>query len=229
MFFLTNYWLILLVPFLIILPIYLYLEHLNKFKPATALKLVISGLCFLSGLLGCLTHSGAVQIGQLLIVCGLAFAFAADYLLQYIKLDMRKFIAGITCFAITQSCFIASMIMRYGINWPEVVSAAVISLLVLLLMVKQKWQLGRAQVPLSIYTGLLAFMASKAVLGLFSGNINISVILMAAGGACFLLADICLGLWNYHNGKRIYVNLNWIFYFSAIMLIASSNYPSFMR
>ena len=229
MFFLTNYWLILLIPFLILLPIYLYLEHLNKFRLATALKLVVSGLCFLSGLLGCLTHGGAVQTEQLLIVCGLAFAFVADYLLQYIKLDMRKFIAGIICFAITQSCFIASMIMRYGINWPEFAATAVISLLVLLLMVKQKWQLGRAQIPLSIYTVLLAFMASKTALGLFAGNISISAILMAVGGVCFLLGDICLGLWNYHNGKRLYVNLNWIFYFSAIMLIASSNYPPFMR
>jgi len=229
MFFLANYWLILLIPFLIILPLYLYVEKLGIFRLATTLKLTLSGLCLLSGLLGYLTMGSYYQEWRLLIVGGLGVAVVADYFLQYIKLDIRKFIAGILCFAITQVCFIIYMVVQYGIGWPEFAATIVILLLVLRLMNRQRWQLGRARAALSIYTVLLVFMACKSVAALFTvGHVSVSMLLMAVGGACFLLADLCLGTWNYHSGKRVHVNLNWIFYFAAIMLIASSNYLPFI-
>lgn len=229
MFFLTNYWIILLIPFLIILPLYLSVEKLGRFRLATTLKLTLTALCVASALIGYLTMGSYYREWRLLLVGGLGIAMVADYFLQYIKLDIRKFIAGILCFSLTQICFIIYLVMLYGIGWQEFVITAVILLLVLRLMNKQRWELGRARVALSMYTVLLTFMASKSVTVLFTaGHASVSMMLMAAGGVCFLLADLCLGTWNYHSGKRIHVNLNWIFYFSAIMLIALSNYLPFI-
>ena len=215
-----------IILFIILLPIYIHAEKHGGFKKATTIKLILSGLCSVCALLGFALGGTNFDCLNILVVLALVCALFGDYFLQFIRLDAKKFNIGIICFALTQIFLIIYLIARHGISWQEFVMTAVIAVGVLILMVKQKWQLGSAQAPLSVYTVLLAFMTSKAILALFSSNgITLSVILMAAGAALFLLSDLLLGIWNYNTGKRIHANMNWITYFCAILLIALSISP----
>ena len=206
----------------ILLPIYLRAERLSGFKKATRLKLILSGLCAICALLGFLTGDIS-DISRLLVVIALVFAIFGDYYLQYIRLDAKKFILGISAFGITQIFLIISLILRTGFSLFGIALAAIFSLSILLLMIKQKWKLGKERWPLTCYTMLLSYMTSKAILALVGDTITVNAILMAAGGTLFLTSDFFLGIWNYHTDKRLHLNLCWITYFCAIMFIALSN------
>lgn len=221
--FLFYYPLFVWIPFLILMPIYLNTEKTGPFRSATALKLILSLMCATSAFLSYVA-AGWNDIPRLLVALGLIFAVFGDYYLQFIRLDENKFIKGILFFAATQVFLILSLFMRYGIGWLEFVITVVLLLLALVLMTKQKWELGGAQKPLMLYTLLLAFMASKAVSAAIRGG-GTTAVLMALGGAFFFLSDLILGIWNYKTSKRMHANLNWICYFTGIMLISISNSP----
>lgn len=173
-----------------------------------------------------LTMAGSVTIFDILVLCGLICAIGGDYFLQFIRLDAKKFNTGILFFAITQCFLLASLFLRFGIGWQEFVITVVVLLLVLLMMKKQNWQLGKAQVPLTVYTVLLVLMAAKAVVSIFSPQAIVGrTVVMAAGAVLFLISDLFLGIWNYHTDKKIHANLNWITYFSGMFLLALSLHP----
>ena len=219
----NNFYLpIIIVIFIVLLPIYLRAERLSGFKKATSLKLILSGLCAVCALLGFLAGDKS-DITRLFIVIAMVFAIFGDYYLQYIRLDAKKFNLGISAFGMTQIFLIISLSIRNGFSLFEIALTAIFSLSILLLMTKQKWKLGKAQLPLTCYTLLLTYMTSKAILALFGESITVDVIFMAAGGILFLISDFFLGIWNYHTDKRLHLNLCWITYFSAIMFIALSN------
>ena len=218
-----NYYpFIFIVIFVVLLPIYLRAERLGGFKKATSLKLILSGLCAVCALLGFLTGDKS-DISRLLIVVAMVFAIFGDYYLQYIRLDEKKFNLGISAFGMTQIFLIISLSLKNGFSLFEIALTAIFSLCILLLMIKQRWKLGKARWPLTCYTLLLTYMTSKAILALVGDSITVNTILMAAGGTLFLISDFFLGIWNYHTDKRLHINLCWITYFSAIMFIALSN------
>ena len=212
------------IAFLILLPVYLIAERNMGFKKATALKLVLSGLCTICSLTGFLITGKYVEISRLLLLVAMVFTFIGDYFLQFIRISEKKFNIGIFSFAMAQISLIVSLVISYGVHLLDFKLTAVICLLVLILMIVQKWKLGKARIPLMIYTLLLAFMVSKAFTVLFLLEKTCFTILLTAGAVLFLASDFLLGIWNYHSGKRIHANLNWITYFSAIMLIALSNW-----
>ena len=211
-----------IVILVVLLPIYMREEKRSNFVRATTFKLIVSGLCSLCALLGLFLANEASIDERIPVIVALVCAIFGDYFLQYIRLDSKKFNIGIGCFSLTQISLIAFLVIRDGLSWPEFVSTAVISLGVLILMIAQKWNLGSAKIPLSIYTVLLAFMSSKAVIALFGAVVTPSMCFMAAGAVLFLLSDLLLGIWNFKTGKRAYANLNWITYFCGILLIALS-------
>ena len=218
-----NYYpLIFIIIFVVLLPIYLRAERLSGFKKATALKLILSGLCTVCALFGFISGD-MYDISRLFIVVAMVFAIFGDYYLQYIRLNENKFNLGISAFGMTQIFLIISLSLRNGFSLFEIILTAIFSLSVLLLMIKQKWELGKAKIPLNCYTLLLTYMTSKAIMALFGDSITVNAIFMAAGGVLFLTSDFFLGIWNYHTDKRLHVNLCWIAYFCAIMCIALSN------
>lgn len=219
----------------VLLVIYLNAEKKNDgkngFRKATAIKLTLSGIFCATGILsylyfvyGSVFMSGYVP-PQLLILLGLFAAFAGDYFLQYIRLNQKKYIAGICCFAAAQVLFITALILNSRpdvIDWILSVGiTAVVLLCVLVVMKKQNWQLGAEKNVITVYTILLTFMTAKAVSSL-TVAISAGWTLFAAGAVLFLISDMLLGIWNYHTGKRIHANLNWISYFSGMILIALS-------
>jgi uncharacterized membrane protein YhhN len=173
---------------------------------------------------------GAFTLPRILILFGLFAAFAGDYFLQFIRLDTQKYKTGIVCFMAAQALFIAGIVkMRYlnVLGWIVAVILTVVLLLsILAIMKKQGWSLGGEKNLLTLYTVLLSFMTACAVANVFCAT-ALSAALMAAGAVLFWISDLFLGLWNYHTGKRLHANLNWISYFSGTLLIALSILPLF--
>ena len=227
-------WLALIAPivivvcYVILLCFYLRMEARHDFLRATTLKLTLGALFCIMGVACVLTLmlAGMLEVPDILVLCGLICAIGGDYFLQFIRLDAKKFNIGIFFFALTQCFLIASLLLRFGLGWQEFVITVVVLLLVLLLMKKQDWQLGRARLPLTVYTVLLVFMASKAVAGMFSMEaLPVRSAVMASGAVLFLVSDLFLGIWNYHSDKWIHAKLNWITYFAGMILIALSLHP----
>ncbi|MDL2236547.1 lysoplasmalogenase [Christensenellaceae bacterium OttesenSCG-928-K19] len=224
------------IAFAVILVLYLFAEKKNDgkqgFKKATALKLTLSSLFCAVGiisyyLLYTYAHRGGIYLTlQVFVVVGLFVALGGDFFLQYIRLDIKKFKIGILCFSITQVLFLIPMLVVYRVGWLEFVITAVVLVLVLLMMKKQDWQLGEAQKALTVYTILITFMAAKSVT-VFLGDHTVGTLLFMIGAILFLVSDLLLGIWNYNTSKRAHANLNWISYFSGLMLIALSMSPEF--
>ena len=216
--------LIFIIPFFVLLPVYITAEKEERFKKATTLKLILSGLCCICALTGYLADGLKVDSLRILIVLGLFWAVLGDFFLQYIRLDDKKYILGIVSFSITQLCLNIYLCMSYGLSWLEFIMTAIINIGVLILMVAQKWVLGSAQIPLTVYTLLLAFMTSKSILVMFDSNFTLSTITMALGAILFMTSDVLLGIWNYHSYKRLHANFCWITYFLGILLISLSTW-----
>ena len=223
--------------FAVLLVLYLYAEKKNDgkkgFIKATTTKLILSGIFCAAGIISYFFFINTSQFApghmppQLLVLLGLFFAFAGDYFLQYIRLNAKKYITGICCFAAAQILFISALVIKVpgdGINWLlTVVITVAVLLCVLAMMKKQNWQLGKEKNVLTIYTVFLTFMTAKAVASL-TGGVTAGTLLFAAGAVLFLLSDVLLGIWNYNTGKRVHANLNWISYYSGMILIALSIY-----
>ena len=216
--------LLFIVPFFALLPFYIRAEKQERFNKATTLKLILSGLCCLCALTGYLAGGIKVDSLRILIVIGLAWAVLGDFFLQYIRLDEKKYILGILSFSVTQLCLNIYLTLCYGLSWLEFILTALINIMVFILMITQKWVLGSARIPLSVYTLLLAFMTSKSILVMLYNDFTPSTVTMATGAILFMTSDILLGIWNYHTNRRLHANFCWISYFSAILLISLSTW-----
>ena len=197
------------------------------FRRSTRAKLSLSVLFCVIGAIGlCVTAAQeGIAAGGVCVLAGLVCVVFGDYYLQFIRADAKKFNLGILFFALTQAFLLASLFLQQAIGWAEIVAAVVILMLVLALMKKQNWQLGKAQGPLTVYTVLLVLMAVKAVTVVLTspdGNVGNGPFVFAAGAVLFLLSDLLLGIWNFHSNRRMDANLNWITYFAGTLLIALS-------
>jgi uncharacterized membrane protein YhhN len=216
-----NYGLLFLVPFFVLLPVYLHIRRQERLKEATVLKLTLSGLCTLCALLGFMLWGVRVDPSRILIVAALACAFVGDYFLLFIQTDEKKLKIGIVCFALTQILLIVFLCRGHGVSWPEFALTAAVIACVQLLVKAQKWELGRAKVFLSIYLLMVSFMVSKALVALFvSGTVTVLMCLMATGAVLFLLSDLRLGKNNFQADKNTRSALHLVLYFCGILLIA---------
>lgn len=225
--------------FAVVLVLYLLAEDKNRngenFKKATALKLALSGMFCAVGVISLFRliyfplsiYSDVMVAYAVILVASLFAALGGDYFLQYIRLDNKKYRIGIGFFSVTQILLIVYLCLMNLIGWMEFVIMAGILLLVLTLMKKQNWKLGPEQKIVTVYTLLIAFMTAKAITGIFHEK-TLGALVLAIGAALFMASDILLGVWNYHTNKRVHANLNWITYFSGMMLIAISISPNMM-
>jgi|GEM_PF-800666 len=224
-----------------LLAVYLHAEKRNNgvsgFRRATAIKLTLSSLFCAAGiffyfLVFCSpARSAAMPPARLFILLGLFAALPGDYFLQFIRLNVKKYMLGIAFFSATQALLITSLILSHQAGTGGWVAAVIITLailfVVLVIMKKQNWQLGREKYILTAYTILLSFMTAKAFQSMLA-DFSASSLIFAMGAVLFLVSDILLGLWNYHTSQRRHANLNWITYFSGMFLIALSGMPVFL-
>ncbi|MEG2957856.1 MAG: lysoplasmalogenase family protein [Christensenellaceae bacterium] len=208
---------LILVVFLILLPIYIHAEKSWGFQKATTCKLALSGTVLINACIGLFITPFWLMQG--FVILALVFAFCGDYFLQFIKLDAKKFNIGILCFSMTQVVLLVMMFLNAGVSWVEFVVLAGLLLLALILMTVQKWELGSARIPLSVYTLLLALMTGKAV-SMLVATPSIHTALLAMGAVLFFVSDLLLGIWNFRTNKRLHANLNWVTYFCGILLIS---------
>jgi len=221
--------LVFVVAFLVALPIYLTAERKSsdgqrEFNKAAALKLTVSGICALCALLGFFLWGMHRESTLILIPIALLCSVVGDYFLQFIALDERKFKIGIFFFALTQVFLCIFLILQHGISWPEFAIAVGVVVGTWLMITLLKWELGGAKYPLLAYTGILIFVASKAVLALFASvSIPLPVSLMAAGMGLFVISDSLLGIRYYSGAKKSKSLIYLITYFFAILFIALSS------
>ena len=208
-----------LLSFAILLTVYCIFEGGGKFVPATALKVALSASIAVFAWVCAVSHG--LKAPLVMMAAGLTLAVPADYFLQYIKSDGKRYEAGILCFAGMHICLLFSFVDRFSIHWQEFAIFALILGALLLLQSLQKWELGRQKLPLSVYTVLVVLMASKSIsLGLlFPAK---ETFLIAAGGLCFVASDMVLGVWDYHDEKKVFLLLNRIIYFCGQLLFALS-------
>ena len=206
------------VLFLPALAFYCILEKNDNFKAATALKVALStyiavlaiSFAFLS-----------VGLFSTLIALGLAFAVPADFFLQYIKTDLKKYRFGIFFFGAMHVCLLTAFFTEYGISWIEF---AIMALMLVILTIFQKtehWNLGPAKNQLSVYTVLVVLMAAKSI-SIYILNPSPAHISLALGGLFFFISDLFLGIWDYYDDKFVFLALNRIIYFIGQLLIAGS-------
>ena len=205
--------------FIVVLTVYCIQEGKNHFLPATVWKVFLSA--FIAAVGWFYAVKAGFQTPLVLMAAGLTLAVPADYFLQYIIADGKKYDAGILCFSGMHICLLFSFVDRFGIHWQEFVLFAGILIVLLLLQTLQKWDLGEQKLPLSVYTVLVGFMAAKAIsVGITAPSRQ--TLLLAAGGLCFVASDMILGVWRYHNEKTVFVLLNRIIYFCGQILFALS-------
>ena len=205
----------------VLLPLYLFKEKQDGSVKAVHYKIVLSAIFCAIGLASAfLLHADAFSA---LISAGLLFAMGGDYFLVYIKTDERKFFYGILCFGITQVFYIAAMASIAGFSYMEFIIASGVIALAVIGKILLKMDLGKVEFPLTVYFGLVIFMAVKAVSMALPGNSSLTMqLLFSTGAFLFLASDIFLGINGFIKSKRIFSYLVGIFYFLGQLMIATA-------
>lgn len=225
---------VILLVYAFLLFCYLNAEKLNNgylgFRMATGIKLLLGALfctaAYLSYQMLCSfsNASAGYRTMSAFTVAALFFALGGDFFLQFIRLDEFKYKIGIIFFTACQVLLIIREIGIYGLSGSPFVLTAGVLLLVVCMMYVQRWQLGGAKYVLTVYTVCVAFMGCNGFMAflLYPG---INSALFGIGALLFLISDIILGIWNYHNRRDLYADLNRIMYFAGVMMIALSICP----
>lgn len=204
--------------FLPVLLIYCLLEKQNTFIPATTLKVILSAYVALTAFIYALPQKSFISLA---IAMGLLFAVPADFFLQYIRSNIKKYRWGILFFGAMHVCLLTGYYLHWGISWIEFVVAVIMLVILSLFQKKENWNLGKTKTQLSIYTVLVVMMAAKSIsIGLL--HPEPATISLAIGGLLFFVSDIFLGIWDYYDDKFIFLALNRIIYFVGQLLIAQA-------
>lgn len=218
--FMCGLWLVYVI---LLLPLYLKKQSQNGLISAMPYKLSLSLLFCILGGLAVLKQGGSSF--SILIICGLIASLVGDYYLIYIQEDEPKFIKGIFYFAVAHLFYLTAMVRMVGVSVVEIIGTLV--LLVGLFVVKKitKPLMGKAELPMSLYTVLVTFMAVKALSMAFMGNSPLTVQwVFSLGAFLFLASDLCLGVWRYILPEKILSQIVAILYFIGQMLIATASY-----
>jgi len=201
-----------------LLAYYCVLEKQEKFKPATTLKVILSayaaGVCLYAAIL---LNNYVFYIFAL----GLIFAVPADFFLQYIKTDLKKYRFGIFFFGLMHICLIISFYIIYAVTIYEFVIFALFIGILLAFQIIGKWKIGKEKTQLTVYTVLVVFMAAKAISLFFTiPNPATFILMLSLGGLFFFISDLFLGIWAYSTEKFVFLALNRIIYFAGQLCLA---------
>ncbi|MCL2663962.1 MAG: lysoplasmalogenase [Oscillospiraceae bacterium] len=202
----------------VFLAVYLFLEKQEKFWQATTLKVCLSayaaGVCVYA----------AVLLGNYvfyIFALGLVFAVSADYFLQYIKTDLKRYRFGIFFFGAMHVCLLVSFYLVYAISFYEFVIFALLIAVLITFQMVGKWKMKKEKGQLSVYTVLVVFMASKAISTYFTvPNPPAFILMLSLGGLFFFMSDLFLGIWAYSKEKFVFLALNRIIYFAGQLCLA---------
>ena len=202
--------------YIALLVYYCVLEKQGKFWPATVLKVILSAFAA-----ACCVYA-AVNLGNYIywiFALGLVFAVPADYFLQYIDSDLKRYRFGILFFNAMHVCLLISFFLIYPVTVYEFILFAVFIGILLILQIKGKWEIGEEKTQLTIYTILVVFMAAKAI-SVFIAVPSSYTLMLALGGLFFFISDLFLGIWAYQSEKFVYLAFNRIIYFTGQLCLA---------
>ena len=202
----------------ILLTTYIFLEYQEKFKAATIVKVILSAIAS-----GCAVFAAILLESYIFYIfaLGMLFAVPADYFLQYIKINMMKYRAGIFCFALMHICLLVSFYMLFPISIVEFIIFAVFIGILLAFQIIGKWKIGEEKLQLSIYTVLVVLMASKAIsLSFTIPNPALFITMVSLGGLFFFISDLFLGIWAYSKERFVFLALNRLIYFAGQLCLA---------
>jgi len=202
-----------------LLTYYCILEKQEKFLPATISKVILSA--FAAGV--CIY--GAVKLNETafyLFALGLVFAVPADFFLQYIDTDLKKYRAGILSFGLMHICLLISFYLIYSIAIYEFIIIAVFIGILLAFQLIGKWKMGPEKTQLTIYTVFVVFMAAKAISIFITEPSGLAyTLILAFGGLFFFASDLFLGIWAYSGNKKfLFLALNRTIYFAGQLCLA---------
>jgi uncharacterized membrane protein YhhN len=131
------------------------------------------------------------------------------------------FIGGGSCFLVGHGFYITALLLLDKISWVGLVAFfAVMAVLTFAYDREKMFLKGSMKIPLALYLGIVALMASVAV-GVFVNHPTIGVGLFALGGILFTLSDNILFAYKLGEKSRFLQNiLLHAAYYSAQMLIA---------
>ncbi|MCL2717999.1 MAG: lysoplasmalogenase [Lachnospiraceae bacterium] len=209
-------YLIIIIPYLALLTFYVLLEKQKKFRPATTMKVILSAYASLACLYA------AIQLNDYIyyiFAFGLICAVPADFFLQYIKKDLKKYRVGIYCFGAMHVCLIISFYLKYRVTFFEFAILAIFIAVLLYFQKIGKWKIGKEKIQLTIYTVLVTIMAAKAfsLYIIYPGNVTLAVSL---GGLFFFISDLFLGIWAYSQRRFVFLALNRVIYFVGQLSLA---------
>jgi len=202
----------------VLLTVYCILEKQEKFWPATILKVGLSayaaGVCVYAAFL---LDNYVFYIFALGLVC----AVPADYFLQYIKTDLKRYRFGIFFFGAMHVCLLVSFYLVYAISIYEFLIFAILINILIVFQKVGKWTMKKEKGQLSVYTVLVVFMASKAISTYFTvPNPPIFILMLSLGGLFFFMSDLFLGIWAYSKEKFVFLALNRVVYFAGQLCLA---------
>lgn len=212
------------IPLILVLGVYCFFELKAgekdwNWKIATMLKVILS-----FGIAGCawafcLKNPGGLF--SVLMALGLTLAVPADYFLQYMNLEEKRYTAGILFFALMHISLLVAYFTSYGVHLLEFILFAVFIACVLAIEKICRWKIVALKNLLTAYTAVVALMAAKSIsLGIL--NPSPSTMLIALAGACFLASDIILGFWGYRWKRPGVAVANRVVYFAGQILFAYS-------
>lgn len=212
---------VMLVYLAFLLPIYIIREEREGLIKAGGSKLALSAAFCAVGMWGIVSQGG--DTFSLLVFAGLLCSLIGDYYLIFINEHEKKFLNGIMSFGTAQILYIAALAGRGGFRaWEFIIAAALIAAVVVAKSLL-KLSFGRMELPLSVYTVLLIFMAVRAGFNWYSmEGAEISAGLFFTGAVLFLLSDISLGLWKFFRPAPLFRNLVAMCYFTGQIMIAFS-------
>ena len=207
---------IVVVTYAALLTYYCLLEKQERFWPATVLKVVLSafasGICVYAAIM---LNSYIYYIFAL----GLIFAVPADFFLQYIKIDIIKYRAGIFFFGLMHICLLVHFFIVSPVTFFEFVIFALFIGVLLTFQIAGKWKIGEEKTQLSIYTVIVVLMSAKAI-SMFIALPATYTFILAMGGLLFFISDLFLGIWAYSSEKFIYLAFNRSIYFAGQLCLA---------
>lgn len=226
------------IPFLLIFVILLLWAELQEprnkkqikiWKPlSTVMCIAVAALSF--------TQAGAVPVYSILIIIGLLFSLAGDWLLINGDEKPRNFAMGLGAFLITHLIYIGAFTVAQVLRGVpidlnrEVIIGAILIILGMVVYFYMRPSLGSMAQPVLIYITVISLMVHRAVAGVVVGAGLLSQGTLAAGGALlFYVSDFMLAINRFVFDGEGKSNSVWVLstYYCAQLFIALS--ASFVR
>lgn len=170
-----------------------------------------------------------LDVNGILLLVGLAFCMFGDLALALREFNIPNkenqiITIGELAFGISQIFFIvmlallSNVIALYGL-----IVGLVFALGMLILKKPMKLEFGNCLIPSLIYAFLLASNVGGSLIWLITGGATLMQILLFAGFACFIISDLILSKIYFSGNRKVWVQqINYVFYYAAIILLAMS-------